>query len=46
MTAAVSIRQVSQRYGAALALDRIDLEIEAGEFVVLLGPSAAARPRC
>ena len=43
MTAGVSIRHVSQRYGMATALDAISLEIDAGEFVVLLGPSGCGK---
>jgi len=43
MTANVSIRGVTQRYGGALALDGVSLEIASGEFVVLLGPSGCGK---
>ena len=46
MSALLSIEGVSTRFGAYQALDRIDLAINQGEFVALLAPAAAARPRC
>ncbi|WSG06981.1 ABC transporter ATP-binding protein [Micromonospora sp. NBC_01739] len=35
--------QVSRRYGEVLALDRVDLEVRAGELVGLLGPNGAGK---
>jgi spermidine/putrescine transport system ATP-binding protein len=43
MTAPVSIRGVTQAYGAQTVLHAIDLDIAAGEFIVLLGPSGCGK---
>jgi ABC-2 type transport system ATP-binding protein len=43
MTAALSARAVSKRYGATRALDAVDLEVGAGELVGLLGPNGAGK---
>ena len=44
--AALEVRGVRKEFGSIVALDRIDLDVAAGEFVCLLGPPAAASPRC
>jgi sulfonate transport system ATP-binding protein len=40
---AIRISGVSKRFGAKVILDRIDLEIRRGQFVVLLGPSGTGK---
>jgi NitT/TauT family transport system ATP-binding protein len=39
----ISIRGVSRRFGAALALDAVDLEVAAAELVALVGPSGCGK---
>jgi multiple sugar transport system ATP-binding protein len=41
--AALRIRDLSKRYGSLDVLKGIDLEIESGEFVVLVGPSGCGK---
>ncbi|HEU4400731.1 MAG TPA: ABC transporter ATP-binding protein [Candidatus Polarisedimenticolia bacterium] len=42
-SAALRARSLGKRYGSFPALDRIDLEIPAGQFVLLLGPNGAGK---
>jgi len=39
----VTYRDVSKQYGSFQAVDRLNLKIEPGEFLVLLGPSGCGK---
>ncbi|MEI4472412.1 ABC transporter ATP-binding protein [Frigidibacter sp. MR17.24] len=41
--AGIEIREITKKYGAFLAADRISLDIEPGEFITLLGPSGSGK---
>ena len=40
---AAALRMVSKRFGEAVALDRVDFAVEAGEVVALVGPNGAGK---
>lgn len=44
--APVNILNVQKRFGAVNIIHGIDIDIKDGEFVVLVGPPAAANPPC
>lgn len=46
MTAAITFSGVSRHFGDVRAVDRVDLEIGAGEFFALLGPSGSGKTTC
>jgi putative spermidine/putrescine transport system ATP-binding protein len=39
----ISVRELTKRYGDVVAVDRIDLDIPAGEFFTMLGPSGSGK---
>ncbi len=41
--ARIALRAISKEYGAAVVVDRNDLDISAGESLVLVGPSGCAK---
>jgi multiple sugar transport system ATP-binding protein len=43
MGAAIELRNLSKRFGGVTALDRVNLSIEEGNFLVLLGPSGCGK---
>ncbi len=44
--AGVSILNVEKSFGSVKVIRNVDIEARDGEFVVLVGPWAAASPRC
>src|SRR5579872_3925033 len=39
----IEVRGITKRYGAVVALDRIDVSVARGEFLTLLGPSGSGK---
>ena len=46
MSVAVEFENISRRFGAVTAVDRIDLGIEEGSFFAMLGPSGSGKTTC
>ena len=46
MTPAVSFAKVSRHFGSVRAVDGVDLDIRAGEFFAMLGPSGSDKTTC
>lgn len=41
--AAISLQGISKRYGSQAVVDHLDLEVQSGEFMVLVGPSGCGK---
>ena len=39
----IVIRDLSKKYGSLYALDSVNLEVDSGEFLTLLGPSGSGK---
>ncbi len=46
MKTMVEVREVTKKFGAFVALDKVDLQVREGEFMTLLGPSGCGKTTC
>ena len=42
----ISVTELTKTYGKVFALNRVSIDVKAGEFLTLLGHQVLAKPRC